>query len=89
MVLAFVKAESIAMKRVTAITTTIVRTVLLSKILQIMAGASRKTRVRSAMIIRVTFSIKELENIYTDESFDTLRQRPLSFRLACGRRLCR
>ena len=58
MILAFVRAESIAMKRIAEITTTIVRAVVPSRMLQIIAGASRKTRVRSAIIIQMIFVVK-------------------------------
>jgi hypothetical protein len=89
MVLVFVKAESIAMKRIAEITTTIVRAVVLFRMLQIITGANRKTRVRSAIIIRMIFAVKEPENIYTDESLEILLRGPLGCRLACARKMCR
>jgi hypothetical protein len=69
-VLALVKPDNVVMKRIVAITMTIIRGVTLPKALQITTGTNRKTMMRDAISARAACVMNEPEYMYTFESVE-------------------
>lgn len=74
-VLALVRPDNVATKRIVAIVMTVIRAVVLARALQMTTGTSKKVRMRDAINVRAAFLINESENMYTFGSLEIPRQR--------------
>lgn len=74
-VLALVKPDNVAIKRIVEITITTIRSVTLLNALQMITGTNKKTTTSNAINVRAVYFINEPENTYTFESLELSRQR--------------
>jgi hypothetical protein len=74
-VLALVRPDNVAIKRIVAIVMTTIRVVMLARALQMTTGTNKRIRMRHAINVRAAFLINESENMYTFGSLEIPRQR--------------